>query len=84
MRVGPGPFRQPGTLPVLPEGIAGVADESNFRIPRHPGLIPYCARMFDSPLSRRAQARSKRSRFITLFQDATKSHTNACCESLHA
>src|SRR5271170_8238357 len=32
---------------------------------------------------RRAEARSKRSRFITLFQDATKSRTNACSESLH-
>ena len=30
------------------------------------------------------QARSKRSRFITLFQAATKSRTNACCESLQA
>ena len=30
------------------------------------------------------QARSKRSRFMTLFQAATKSHTNACCESSQA
>ena len=31
-----------------------------------------------------AQARSKRSRFITLLQAATKSFTNTSCESLHA
>jgi len=29
----------------------------------------------------RDQARSKRSAFITLFQAATKSRTNFCCES---
>ena len=29
-------------------------------------------------------ARSKRSRFMTLFQAAMKSHTNACCESSQA
>lgn len=29
-------------------------------------------------------ARSKRSRFMTLFHAATKSHTNACCESSQA
>lgn len=36
-----------------------------------------------SPVGR-AHARSKRSRFMTLFQAATKSHTNACCESSQA
>ena len=33
---------------------------------------------------RRDQARSKRSRFITLSHAATKSRTNACCESSQA
>ena len=33
---------------------------------------------------RRDQARSKRSRFMTLSHAATKSRTNACCESSHA
>ena len=33
---------------------------------------------------RRYQARSKRSRFITLFHADTKSRTNAFCESSHA
>jgi len=36
------------------------------------------------PPFRGNQARSKRSRFITLFQAATKSRTNAPCESAHA
>ena len=35
-------------------------------------------------LFRRAQARSKRSRFITLFHAAAKSFTNASLESSHA
>jgi hypothetical protein len=35
-------------------------------------------------LFRRAQARSKRSRFITLFHAAAKSFTNASFESSHA
>ena len=30
------------------------------------------------------QARSKRSRFMTLFQAETKSRTNTCCASLEA
>jgi hypothetical protein len=39
---------------------------------------------FGSRLSRPNQAKSKRSRFITLFQVVTKSCTNFSLESLHA
>ncbi len=71
---------------VPPEGV-GRADAVTVDGPgvvvHHPDQIdrrpPVAFRGVD-----RDQARSKRSRFMTLSHAATKSRTNACCESSHA
>jgi hypothetical protein len=77
------PKRAPGWTPTrhetrdFPRSAAGATSLLN-------GSADLLIEVLQKPRARRAQARSKRSRFMTLSHAATKSLTNASCESSHA